>query len=386
MRVARVVMAPPESNNTARPLLHHRVALRRVWVLAFVVTWAPAQAESLDDRFNAVWESLWYQSGEVLRVRRWPGDIRVRVQGIDRSTHHERIVKALTLVAGVAGRTVVDVTDLPHAQQRPNLDVEVVEDGKLQDNFACLVRLERVQNGHIEKAVLRMRTSMVYHCVLHEVMHAMGIPGHPRADTVLSYFYQRVDQITALDRLILKAWYAPAMRPGAFAMEALVTLTDAVVQDDAGATADARARQVRFLAQTIRDMEAFATGQGEVPVVLKRSGTASAEGMRAGRRSMALFLGMAYLNGSGVAVSNTRAVPWIERSARGGELGAQMLMGYIHETGAFGVSADASKAYAWYVQASAQGHVAAQAAAKRVETLLTPEQREQTDTALPVEP
>ena len=52
MRAAPAVMAPPENNNTARPLLHRLLALRRVWVLAFVVTWVPAQADSLNDRFS----------------------------------------------------------------------------------------------------------------------------------------------------------------------------------------------------------------------------------------------------------------------------------------------------------------------------------------------
>ena len=292
-------MDQPESNSGVRRARRWRVCLRGILACLCMLTWGTAWADTLNDRFNAVWESLWYQGGEAFAVRRWPGDIRVRVQGINRSTHRERIITALNLVAGVAGRTVVDVTDLPDAQQRPNLDVEVVDDVKLQDNFACLVRLERVRNGLIEKALLRMRNGMVYHCVLHESMHAMGIPGHPRADTVLSYFYQRVDQITALDRLLLKAWYGPAMRPGAFPLEALVALTDAVVQDDAGATSDARARQASFLAETIRDMEAFASGQGEVPVVLKRSGTATTEGMRSGRLSMAKFLGMAYLAATG---------------------------------------------------------------------------------------
>ncbi len=343
----------------------------------------PTWADSLNDRFNAMWESLWYQGGEASQVRRWLGDIRVRVQGVNRSTHHERIIMALNLVAAVAGRNVVDVTDLPDAQQRINLEVEVVEDGKLQDNFACLVRLEKVTGGHIEKAILRMRNSMVYHCVLHESMHAMGIPGHPQADTVLSYFYRRVDQITALDRLMLKSWYGPSMRPGAFPFEALVALTDAVVQDDAGATSDARARQAAFLAETIRTMDAFASGQGEVPVVLKRSGTATAEGMRSGRVSMALFLGMAHLNGHGVPVSLARGVSWIERSARAGGLGGQMMMGYIYEKGEFGVEANAGKAYAWYARAVAQGYGAAQNAVKRLEPLLTPEEREQADRSLP---
>ena len=380
-------MVQPESSSAAAGACGQRPAwLRRGIACLCMLACAPTWADSLDDRFQAVWESLWYQGGEAFQVRRWTGDIRVRVQGVNRSTHHERVIKALNLVAGVAGRSVVDVTDLPDAQQRINLEVEVVEDGKLQDNFACLVRLERVRSGHIEKAVLRMRNGMVYHCVLHESMHAMGIPGHPRADTVLSYFYERVDQITALDHLMLKAWYGPSMRPGAFPFEALVVLTDAVVQDDAGATRDARARQEAFLAETIRNMEAFATGQGEVPVVLKRSGTATAEGMRAGRLSMALYLGMAYLNGNGVVASNARALPWIERSARGGELGGQMMMGYIYEKGEFGMEADASKAYAWYARAVAQGYGAAQAAVKRIEPMLTPQQRDEADRGLPYAP
>ena len=363
-------MARPASVDGAAP---------RVWrgwfCLCLLLFGGVAGADSLDDRFATVWESLWHQRGSPSAVVRWPSDIRVRVRGLNQAFHRERIVKALELVASVAGRKVIDVTDLPDAQTQANLDTEIVAEHAVQDNQACYVRLERVSNNLINKAVLKMRERAVYYCVLHEAMHVMGISGHPTGNTVLSYFYQRVDAITELDRLLLRAWYSPAMVPGMNPFAALVVLTDAVVREDAGGVQDAAGRRLRFLSQTVAAMEDFARGNGEVPVVLKRSGTASTEGVRLGRQVIAYYLGWAYSQGSAVVADDARSLQWFERSARDGLMGGQLVLGHLHERGEGGATRSASDAFFWFSLAAAQGSTVAQASAQRMAALLTEEQR-----------
>ncbi len=337
-----------------------------------------ARADVLGDRFATVWESLWFQGGSPTSVVRWPADIRVHIRGMNQSFHRDRIVKALQLVAAGAGRTVVDANE----QTDATLDVEIVADNALPDNQACFVRFERITNSLIDKAVMKLRDRAVYHCVLHEAMHVMGIRGHPTGNTVLSYFYQRVDAITELDRLMLKAWYSPTMRPGMTPFAALQVLTQAVVEADAGATPDAAMRRTRFHAETMASMESYVRGEGEVPVILKRSGTASAEGMRVGRRIMAYFLGAAYADGVIAVADPKRSFEWFERSALEGLMGGQIVMGRLHEKGEGGAQQSASDAFFWFSLAAAQGSAGAQAQALRVAAVLTPEERAKADARL----
>lgn len=335
-----------------------------------------ARADELQDRFETVWESLWYQGGTPLPVSRWSGEIRVRIQGRNVSTHRERILQALRTVGREADIEVVDVTDGGATAAPPNLEVRIINDSEGPPNLACFVRTTERDGQRIKAQELSMRQGAVYHCALHEAMHVMGIPGHPRAGTVLSYFHRRVDQLTDMDKLMLRAWYSHAMQPGMTPLEALPVLTDSVV---AAAGPDnavpARAAQQRFHADVVRQMEAFASGDGEVPVVIKRSGTASAEMMAAARHWMAAFLGLAYARGGLVAQDPPQAVRWTERAAREGLAFAQWLAGEFAQRG-FGRVADASDAYVWYALAAAKGVQPAAQAMGRVASVLTPEQIE----------
>jgi hypothetical protein len=349
----------------------------KTWLVLLALLCLPtARADALGDRFNTVWESLWFQGGSPTSVVRWPGDILLRVHGINRSSHQERIVKALTLVATAAGRKVVDVSDAADAEQRAQLEVHIVGERDLEDNQACYVRFERTSRSLLEKVVLKMRTQNVYHCVLHEAMHAMGISGHPSGDTVLSYFYQRVDAITDLDRLMLKAWYSPAMKPGMTPFEALVVLTDHVVLDSAGDSIARREAQQRFLQDTVLGMESFAGDQGEVPVILKRSGKASGEFMRRGKTLIRYQLGLAHYRGTIVPRDHAVAAKWFERAARDGMASAQYSTGYVHEKGE-GVAANPLDAYMWYALAAAQGVTDGAKALERLAGGMSPEQIEQ---------
>ncbi len=348
-------------------------------LLALFVLFAavlPVRADALQDRFDTVWESLWYQGGSPTQVVRWGEEIRVRIHGRNQSTHRGRIMDALGKVTTLAGVRLVDVSDAPDAEKRANLDVQIVNDLDLPDNQACFVRVREIERSLITKAELKMRDHAVYQCVLHEAMHAIGISGHPTGDTVLSYFYQRVDALTELDELLVRAWYSPQMRPGMSPLAAVVVLTNAVVRAvPAGEQQRARVAQRRFLAETLRKMEAFGSNQGEVPAVLKRSGTASSEMIAQGRTLMQFYVGVTYADGVIADKDMVKAVDWIGYAARAGLLQAQLVLGYLYERGE-GVEANASEAYVWYSMAAAQDVPYAVESVKRVAAVMTPEEVE----------
>ncbi|MCZ4314094.1 DUF2927 domain-containing protein [Comamonadaceae bacterium G21597-S1] len=349
-------------------------------LLALFVLFAavlPVRADALQDRFDTVWESLWYQGGSPTQVVRWGEEIRVRIRGRNQSTHRGRIMHALGKVTTLAGVRLLDVSEAQDAEKRANLDVQIVDDLDLPDNQACFVRVQEIERSLIVKAELKMRDHAVYQCVLHEAMHAIGISGHPTGDTVLSYFYQRVDALTELDELLVRAWYSEQMRPGMSPLAAVVVLTNAVVRAVPAGPQQQRARvaQRQFLAETLRKMEAFGSNQGEVPVVLKRSGTASSEMIAQGRTLMQFYIGVTYADGVIADKDMVKAVDWMGYAARAGLLQAQLVLGYLYERGE-GVEANASEAYVWYSMAAAQDVPYAVESVKRVASVMTPEEVE----------
>lgn len=338
--------------------------------LAAALLLPQARADALQDRFETVWESLWYQGGTPLLLSRWQGDIQVRIQGRNVAMHRARILEALRTVAAETGIRIQDVTD---GGGTPNLEVRLVGDDEGTDRMACYVRTLESEGPVIRKQELVMRQGAVYYCALHEAMHVMGIQGHPRAGTVLSYFHQRVDRLTDMDQLLVRSWYSSAMKPGMTPLEVLPVLTAAVVDSANPPAGDAaQAARRRFHADVMREMAAFASGEGEVPVVIKRSGTASAEAMDRGRKLMRLFLGLAYMTGQIVDEDPPAAARWTERAALDGLAYAQWLMGEVARRG-YGRAASRADAYFWYALAAAQGIEQAKASVARLEAVMTPE-------------
>ena len=164
------------------------------------------------------------------------------------------------------------------------------------------------------------------------------------------------------------------MRAGMQPFEALPVLTQAVVEADGGATRDAAERRTRFHAAVWSDMQAFAQGEGEVPVILKRSGTASEASMRRGRQLVQFYIGKSYQRGSLVAQDEAQALQWFRRGAMSGFGPAQLTYAAMREEGK-GEDADPVEAFVWYTLAAARKVPTAQQAADRVLSGLDAEQR-----------
>jgi hypothetical protein len=285
-----------------------------------------ARANEVDAGLATLWEVLWHQSGTPTRVVRWEDDIKVRVFGINAGAHKATTMAALRAVTAEAGLKLVDVSDSPDAEALSNLDVEIVADKGLEDNQPCATYLDFKSENRIESATIQMRGRDAWRCAYHEAMHAMGLRGHPAGKTVLSYFPWRVDGLLPLDKVMLRAWYSKKMTGGMTPFEALPVLADELVASSADKPAAEAARN-RFFANTITQMQAYAGGQGDIPVVVKRSGKSTDDGIRQGRTEMSYFLGVAFQIGATAPQDPGKAVHWLERAASAGNRGAQALLG-----------------------------------------------------------
>ena len=293
---------------------------------AAVISPVLAQSDEFDQGMNTMWEVLWHQSGTPTRLVRWEQDIKVRIYGVNLSAHKQHTLQALKDTAAEAGVRVTDVSDRADAAQVANVSIEIVPDNMLEENQPCVTFLNFQTETRIDSAAMQMRSRDAWRCAYHESMHVMGVRGHPAGKTVLSYFPSKVDGLMPLDRVMLRSWYSPRMRGGMTPFEVLPVLADELVasmpdKDKASASRD------RFFRSTIDQMQSFADGQGDVPMIVKRSGKSTNEGIRFGRMEMSYFLGIAYLEGATVPQDSTQAVRWLQRAATLGSRTAQARLG-----------------------------------------------------------
>jgi hypothetical protein len=287
-------------------------------------------ADEFDQGLATLWEVLWHQSGTPTRVVRWESDIRVRIHGVNATAHRAHTLEALRTVTAEAGIKLTDVSAEPNAEQLANLNVEITADNALEDNQPCVTFLEFRSETRIDSATIQMRSRDAWRCAYHEAMHLMGVRGHPAGQTVLSYFPWKIDGLLPLDRVMLRAWYSPRMAGGMTPFEALPVLADELVATAPNKAAAMQARD-QFYVDTVQQMHAYANGQGDVPAVVKRSGKATAEGIRYGRGEMSYFLGVAYLEGVTVPRDAPQAVQWLERAATMGNRGARAKLGAFRQ-------------------------------------------------------
>lgn len=285
-----------------------------------------AQADEFEQGMGTMWEVLWHQSGTPTRLVRWEQDIKVRIFGVNLASHKQHTLQAILDVASEAGVNVIDVSDRPDAAQVANVSVEITPDNMLEENQPCVTYLNFQTETRIDSAAMQMRNKDAFRCAYHEAMHVMGVRGHPAGQTVLSYFPTRVDGLFPLDKAMLRAWYSPKMRGGMTPFEVLPVLADELVASMPDRE-KANAGRDRFFGRTIEQMQAFADGKGDVPVIVKRSGKSTEEGIRFGRMEMSYFLGIAYLEGATVTQDPSQAVRWLQRAANLGSRTAAARLG-----------------------------------------------------------
>jgi hypothetical protein len=287
---------------------------------------ALAQTDEFEQGMGTMWEVLWHQSGTPTRLVRWEQEMKVRIFGVNLAAHKQHTLQALRDVAAESGVKITDVSDRSDAAQVANVSIEITPDSMLEENQPCVTYLNFQTETRIDSAAMQMRNRDAWRCAYHEAMHVMGVRGHPAGKTVLSYFPAKVDGLLPLDKAMLHAWYSPRMRGGMTPFEVLPVLADELVasmpdKDKAAAGRD------RFFSKTIEQMQAFADGKGDVPMIVKRSGKSTDEGIRFGRMEMSYFLGVAYLEGVTVPQDSSQAVRWLQRAANLGSRTAQARLG-----------------------------------------------------------
>lgn len=336
-----------------------------------------AHADKLDDDLQTVWESLWDQRGTPRPLVRWEGPILYRIHGADASRHREHIENALKAATDIAHIPIIDVSSQADAQANATLDLEVVKDSDLEDNQPCVTYPIRVHNGAFDKVQVKMRSRDAWRCTFHEIMHVMGVPGHPSGKTVLSYFPYRRDMLMELDRLMLAAWYSPAMPKNATPLEALSVLSKAVSQqtDLDLPLDDAVKRTKAFNLRVLQQLEALVTGQGEVPTIILRSGKASQEFIRNAQPMAAYFVGMAYFRGVIARKNPVASTPWFKRGAEKGYLPAQIMWASALIDGT-GVEVDRPAGHAWLSLAAKTGIPSVVSFLALVEEKMSPEELE----------
>jgi len=303
---------------------------------AAVLSPCVARADAFDQGMDTMWEVLWHQTGTPTRLVRWEQDIKVRVFGVNLAAHKDHTLAALRSAAAEAGLKVTDVSEQADAAQQANVSIEITANDALADRQPCETRLNFRTEDKLESVTMQMRDSEEWRCAYHEVMHVMGVRGHPEGMTVLSYFPTQVEGLTPLDKAILRAWYSPRARGGMTPFEVLPILADelvAILPNKAKAT---KSRD-RFLARVVSEMQAFANDRGDIPAIIKRSGKSTDEGIRFGRMEMNYFLGVAYLQGATVPQDPGLAQRWLQRAA---SLGSRTALAQLGAAGTGTAGAD----------------------------------------------
>lgn len=163
------------------------------------------------------------------RIRKWNEPIRYRIDGLQ----YDKT------------RIAISVAALEKTAQLAGLQVREAQDGE-RENFVLMFRNVAYfdVSGFKASCVAYWRAStrrehVLYHvrldinlaadpdisrCIFHEVLHGLGLLGHPeRVDSVLSYGSRNIVEPAELDILLLRLLYDEAMRPGMGRLPALLT-------------------------------------------------------------------------------------------------------------------------------------------------------------------
>lgn len=333
-----------------------------------------ARADKLDDNLQTVWESLWDQRGTPRNLVRWDKSLTYVISGHEVDRHRSHIQKAMRDAAQLTKLDIVEISAYTHEKEAAGLVFEVVKNDALEDTMPCLT-VPGWTNWALTNVVVKMQSKSVWGCAFHEVMHAMGVMGHPSGKTVLSYFPYKRDEFMALDQLMLKAWYDSAMPRGATPLEALVVLTDAVSrQTDLDIAPELVVERIKtFNLRAVEQVKALALGKGEVPTIVQRSGRASTQFIEAARPLAAFFVAVANLRGTIVARDTASANNWFKLSAQYGYSAGQVMWARALIKGD-GIDVDRNSAHGWLSLAAKSNNAAARTELDALEKSMSPEQ------------
>lgn len=293
------------SRSAAHP--HVYLAMFRRAVLSALllanITLAIASESEWRAAFDVMWEARWQQNGVWRGVVRWPTTepkrLTYSINADADNANSERIKAAFDQLAMRAGFSTAQVSSDDGTAQ-VQFVVRHFRDDELRRNI-CFMN-PWWSNWLYTRVRVELSTREAYRCILHELMHTMGFPGHPRGSTVLSYFEGNQLSLKPIDEFMLRAWHSDAIRPGMPRLEATRVMNRAWITENVTSERRAEAIDVerKWLQEVLESLERFALNDGEPPLALFRSGRLTSEGVAVGRRATQTALGEAYLLGAGL--------------------------------------------------------------------------------------
>jgi TPR repeat protein len=287
-----------------------------------------AQESEWNKAFNIIWESRWQQNGVLLPAARWPSDsksIKFSINKAASSSNANRAREALKIITQVLAWQAIEVEE-GHPDTQIEFTIRQYQVDELRQ-FVCHAR-PSFKDGYYTKMQVMLSEQYAYQCVLHELMHAFGFPGHPQGETVLSYFEGNRSRLKPMDEFLLQAWYSDRIKVNTLPFTTIHELTQIWIEKTVATDLQEQAwkAQQNWYRDMLKRMEDFALNNGEPPTILYRSGLISADGIRFGRANIQGMLGVANLFGLTVNKDISKAARLLLLGAQNGNDGAARIL------------------------------------------------------------
>lgn len=180
---------------------------------------ADAAAERFEELLKGFSESaLRADGGEPTMLRRWQGPLRLRLFGDRSADFGPAVVDQLRRLAAMAG---LEIEELPAEADEPeNLRIVFEGGSGYQVNgrdAGCYTRTSFDRKGAMLHAHVRINTRHAGRngaCAAHELMHALGFPGHPQQLRSVLNRVQGIVAVTEEDAILVRLLYAPEIELG----------------------------------------------------------------------------------------------------------------------------------------------------------------------------
>lgn len=268
---------------------------------------ALAGASDITETLNVVWEVFWQQQGYLQPVSKWREPVRVSFSGVASKRHKPFALGELQMAARAAG---LDLAEADPAGPPANFEIEFVADDLTRVGFYFACRTVRTPAaGVVRRVKIIAEERSLRGCILHEAMHALGLPGHPRGGSILSY-YRGSSRLTPTDEFMLKVWYSDEVTPGMSPLAALAVFARRLVEElPEGERPHAERAAAQFQREALAQLEAIALGKGEPPRILFQSSTLTPTGLARGRIEAQRFVGMAKAEAASLEKSLNATTP-----------------------------------------------------------------------------
>jgi hypothetical protein len=192
-----------------------------------LVAHAQQGSSAYEEGLETFWQSLRGQGSVPTPVIKWIGPVKYHFSGAANAAQRKHILQSLAQMTKITGVVFEDASELGKTHEDIRLVIEVANGGNgLSIETPCYVEHQAVSAFRLQKVLLRMSKGAVMQCTMHEIMHVVGIVGHPNGDTQLSYTPKQKHAYTQLDQLLLQTWYSDRLRPGMTPFEAISILSE----------------------------------------------------------------------------------------------------------------------------------------------------------------